>query len=43
MPGNMSKAIYGSWTGILNGSLSAGMKVDLRRMIAIFCASGMCG
>jgi hypothetical protein len=43
MVGNMAKGIYGSWLGILNESWSVGTKVDLRMMIAMFRASGMCG
>jgi hypothetical protein len=44
MVDNMAKkGIYGNWTGILNGSWSVGMKVDLRMMIVIFGASGIYG
>jgi hypothetical protein len=43
MAGNMAKGIYVSWTGILNGNYSVDTKVDLRMMIAMFGASGMCG
>jgi hypothetical protein len=43
MVGNMVTNICGCWIGILNGSWSVGMKVDLRMMIAMFSASGMYG
>jgi hypothetical protein len=43
MASNMVKGIYSSWTGILNGSWSAGTRVDLSRRIAMFGVSEMCG
>jgi hypothetical protein len=43
IPSNIVKGICGSWISILNVSWSAGMKVSLRRMIAMLGASGICG
>jgi hypothetical protein len=43
MVGNMVKGICGNWIGIQNRCWSVGTKVDVRMMIAMLGASGMCG
>jgi hypothetical protein len=41
--GNLAVGVCSNWIGILNENWGVDTKVDLRIMIAMFGASGMCG